>query len=416
MMEYTLTSFIPVIVSAVTSTLLTHTFIGDDPAFTVAPLDMQSLLEIPYIVFAGLLIGCLAAGYIKLIQLFATLNDRPFLLRCLLAGIITGGISIGVPQVMGIGYDTLGAAMLGQLGMMTLVLIVLGKMLTSAAATGLGLPVGLIGPSLLIGACVGALIGQLGSLTNPADMSSDGFYVMLGMSAMMAAVLQAPLAALVSVLELTANPNVILPAMLIIVVATMITSEVFGSKGVFLRTLNTLGLQYPPSPVTQHMQRVGVTSVMERSIARLPPEVDVESAHKALARKPRWILVETEPGDIRCVLHAPDLQAFLDDLPARFLPQVIATAMQDPSKSDDQLVDEVMPEPEPAPLISLLRLPGMRKDVTNVDARVTLLEAQAALNSSGAEAVCVRRTSAPLIAPILGVVTKEQIDSYREVN
>lgn len=416
MMEYTLTSFIPVIVSAVTSTLLTHTFIGDDPAFTVAPLDMQSLLEIPYIVFAGLLIGCLAAGYIKLIQLFATLNDQPFLLRCLLAGIITGGISIGVPQVMGIGYDTLGAAMLGQLGMMTLVLIVLGKMLTSAAATGLGLPVGLIGPSLLIGACVGALIGQLGSLTNPADMSSDGFYVMLGMSAMMAAVLQAPLAALVSVLELTANPNVILPAMLIIVVATMITSEVFGSKGVFLRTLNTLGLQYPPSPVTQHMQRVGVTSVMERSIARLPPEVDAESARKALARKPRWILVETEPGEIRCVLHAPDLQAFLDDLPARFLPQVIATAMQDPSESDEQLVDEVAPEPEPAPLISLLRLPGMRKDVTNVDARVTLLEAQAALNSSGAEAVCVRRTSAPLIAPILGVVTKEQIDSYREVN
>ncbi len=58
----------------------------------------------------------------------------------------------------------------------------------------------------------------------------------------------------------------------------------------------------------------------------------------------------------------------------------------------------------------------MRKDIASVDARVTLLEAQAALKSSGAEAVCVRRTSAPLIAPVLGVVTKEQIDSYREVN
>ena len=73
---------------------------------------------------------------------------------------------------------------------------------------------------------------------------------MLGMSAMMAAVLQAPLAALMAILEMTGNPNIILPAMLIIVVATLTTSELFNCRGVFLTTLNALGLQYPPNPVT----------------------------------------------------------------------------------------------------------------------------------------------------------------------
>ena len=69
---------------------------------------------------------------------------------------------------------------------------------------------------------------------------------MLGMAAMMAAVLQAPLAALVAVLELTANPNVILPAMLVVVGAMLVVSEVFKQRSVFLETLERLGIRYPP--------------------------------------------------------------------------------------------------------------------------------------------------------------------------
>ena len=54
MMEYTIGSFIPVIISAVVSTLLMHYFIGNEPAFFVAPLHLQSLMEIPYIALAGI--------------------------------------------------------------------------------------------------------------------------------------------------------------------------------------------------------------------------------------------------------------------------------------------------------------------------------------------------------------------------
>ena len=80
-------------------------------------------------------------------------------------------------------------------------------------------------------------------------------------SAMMAAVLQAPLAALMTVLELTMNPNVILPAMLIIVVATLVTGEVFKQKSIYLSMLATLGLQYPPNAVTLHLQRAGLVEL-----------------------------------------------------------------------------------------------------------------------------------------------------------
>ncbi len=389
MMEYTIGSFIPVIIAAVTSTLLTHYFIGDEPAFMVAPLQLHSLAEIPYVALAGVIIGCVAAGFIQLVQLFARLNHWPFWARALLAGAITGLTAVVTPEVMGVGYDTVNAAMMGELAIYTLMGITLMKCLCSAAAVGLGIPVGLIGPTFVIGAAVGGILGILGGYLQPGEgtmeITSQGFYVMLGMAAMMAAVLQAPLAALMAVMELTANPNLILPAMLIIVVATLVTGVGFRQKSVFLSTLNTLGLQYPPNPATLHLQRAGVAAIMERRFARLNficPRSEVENA---LLSKPRWIVVETGPGDVRCVLSAPDLQVFMDE-------------------KGQQLND-----------IPLLRIPAQRLDIANVDYRATIQEAQDAIQPAGVEALCIRRTSAPMIASVMGVITQDDIDNYREI-
>ena len=126
---------------------------------------------------------------------------------------------------MGIGYDTVNGALLGSIAITTLLVLVLTKSIASAACLGLGLPLGVIGPTIFIGASFGGVLGLLTEAIAPAGGSSPALYVMLGMCAMMGAVVQAPLAALMTVMELTANPNIILPAMLIIVVATLVTSE-----------------------------------------------------------------------------------------------------------------------------------------------------------------------------------------------
>ena len=140
-----------------------------------------------------------------------------------------------------------------------------------------------------------------GDYLHPDAGISIALYVMLGMAAMMAAVLQAPLAALMAVLELTANPSLMLPAMLIIVVATLTTSVLFRQKSVFLSTLDTLGLKYPPDPVTAHLQRAGVTSIMDRNLVRLPALCDPVDAAEAMRGQPVWVVVESEPGTVRCI-------------------------------------------------------------------------------------------------------------------
>ncbi len=390
MMEYTIGSFIPVILAAVTSTLLTYYFIGPQPAFEVPPLQLASLLEIPYIVLCGVVVGTLAAGYIQLVQLFTRLHDRPFWFRALLTGAVTAAAGYATPEIMGVGYDTVNAAMVGEMALITLAAVLLMKSLASAAAVGLGMPVGIIGPTFVMGAAIGGLMGMLGNTLQTAaaletDSVSTGFYVMLGMAAMMAAVLQAPLAALMAVLELTANPNVIVPAMLIIVIATMVTSEVFRQKSVFISTLSTLGLEYPPNPVRAHLQRASVASIMNRSLIRLPETCTQDEARKAMAAKPRWIVVEKQPGQVRCVMNAADLASYLEH-----------------AEADDDAD------------VSLLRIPGDRRDAADVDYRATLEEAWTLLRSPTVEALCVRRTSAPMIASVRGVITREDIDNYRD--
>jgi len=308
---------------------------------------------------------------------------------------------------MGLGYDTVSGAMLGEIALTTLVLIVALKILTSAAAVGLGLPVGLIGPIFVVGAALGGVLGYLGSYLQPGADISVALYVMLGMAAMMAAVLQAPLAALMAVLELTANPSLMLPAMLIIVVATLTSSVLFRQKSVFLSTLDTLGLKYPPDPVTAHLQRAGVTSIMNRELVRLPALCEPDDAIKAMRDEPIWVVVESEPGAIRCILRGTDLRAYLE---TETFEQ--AAAIADGPQAPEEVAEESATTAAPG-LVDLLEIPAQRLDVASLDYRATLAEAQSVLEEMQTEALCIRRTTAPMIETVLGVVTQRDIDNYR---
>ena len=250
MMEYTIIGFLPVLLATVTATLVNRWAFGDALAFSVPETKLHSLLEVPYIMLAGLAVGMVGGTFMALVKLCAEFEAWPFWTKAATAGAITGALALVTPAVLGVGHDTVNEALLGNLAWTTLLIILVAKTVASAACVGVGLPVGMIGPTLVIGALAGGLLGEAGNALAPGHASDTALYVMLGMAAMMAAVLQAPLAALVAVLELTGNPNIILPAMAVIVVAMLTVRQVFKQRSVFLTTLEGLGIQYPPPPAT----------------------------------------------------------------------------------------------------------------------------------------------------------------------
>ena len=77
MMEYTIASFVPVIVASVAATLTAQFFFADLTTFNIAPVAMTSSLEIPYLLLGGLFIGTVAAAFNQMTQRFAALSKRP---------------------------------------------------------------------------------------------------------------------------------------------------------------------------------------------------------------------------------------------------------------------------------------------------------------------------------------------------
>jgi len=232
--EYSVAGFAPVILAAVSATGLTRAFYGAEPAFQVPDLALRSLWELPYIVGVGAAIGLVAGAFTGLVSFFAARAARlPVWVGATLGGLAVGLCALGVPEVMGIGYDTVNAALLGQLGLATLAAIVAAKLVATTAGVGLGLPGGLIGPMLVIGAAAGGALGVAGAWVAPQYASTSGFYALLGMGAMMAGALHAPLAALTAMLELSGNPNIIWPGMLAAIAAFGTSNQLFRQRPVF---------------------------------------------------------------------------------------------------------------------------------------------------------------------------------------
>ena len=389
MMEYTIAGFTPIILASVSAAFVTQFVYGPEPAFSVPALTMNSLLEIPWILVIAVIMGIAAALFIHLVGSMGWFNHRPILLRVVVAGALMVPVAVLVPQTMGIGYDTVNETINGELGFWLLISVGIAKLLITALTVGLGMPSSIIGPTLFMGATLGGAMGLIGAEIIPDHASSVGFYAMLGMGAMMGAVLQAPLAALMALMELTRNPHIILPGMLIITISSLITSEAFGKKSLFLTVLKSQGLSYQSSPVIQALRRVSVAAIMDKSILRIDRHLTVEEARKALTAEPKWLVVEGSNGPTS-LLPAVDLARYLED-------------------SGKVATDEEADTPES---IDLMDIPANRRDIAPVQYQATLEEALHEFETTSAEALYVQRHVAPMIQRIYGVVLKSDIESY----
>lgn len=383
LMEYTVIGFAPVILAAVSATAVTRLVYGASPAFVVPAANLESVWELPYVLGMGLIIGVLAATFIAMIAR-TTQKTRawPFAVRALLAGILTGLCALPAPQIMGVGYDTVGSTLMGDVALTVLAMIIVFKLLATGLTIGLGMPGGLIGPLVVIGAAAGGALGGFVHWLVPDSVSSSAFYALIGIGAMMAGALHAPLAALTAMLELSGNPNIILPGMLSAIAAYGVSRVVFGQQNVFLTLMRARGLDYRNDPVAQSLRRVGVAAVMETKVAVLPRVLAVDAIEGVLTHGPAWILIHDENRP-RALMPAREL------------------ARQQPETPDKQELD-------------LLEVPAVRLQVAPIALQATLQQALEALEASGAEALYVALPATYGSAVGYGIITRAEIEKSHQ--
>jgi H+/Cl- antiporter ClcA len=376
LLEYSIKGFIPIILASVIGAIVSRAVFGNETAFVVPSLEMGSLLEIPYILLLALVCGVLGSLFILTVNYIQRFNTRPVWQTWGLLGLCAAITSVYLPEVMGIGYDSVNSWLQGETVFALALALLFAKLILSGWAAATGFPGGLIGPSLFMGAAIGAMMGQLSHYFMPDYPVNIGFYAMLGMGAMMAAVLRAPLAALMALLELTANPNIILPGMMAIVIASLTVSEIFHLPSIF-RVQTKLAVNQ--DPVRQLLRNTWVGQVMSQSFYTSSRVIDLTSAQLMLSEQPNWIYLEKEEQ----LLASQDLALFIES--HQF------------ADSDHQDID-------------CLLLPGDRKMVKSISLMANLQYALDQMQSHHIEWLIVHRDEK--LNQVVGIVSRDMIEQY----
>jgi len=235
MLEYAVMSMMPIIIASLTATLISHAVFGNQVELAAPTFEKIASSELVAVIICGFIIGLLSVAFNRLLLSTNKHSQHvPIFWRLTLAGAITGLLGLAAPQILGIGYDTVTATFHNEIALTALLSILIFKLLATTIGLGLGLPGGLIGPTLVIGAVAGSLMGTILQMFFPESTASPGLYAMIGMGAMMGATLQAPLAALLAIFELTLSPHIILPGLIAIVVASLTASEFLNQPSIFV--------------------------------------------------------------------------------------------------------------------------------------------------------------------------------------
>ncbi|MEZ5923702.1 MAG: chloride channel protein [Hyphomicrobiaceae bacterium] len=283
--HFSLTSFVPLVLSSVMATILSQAWFGNVAAFTVPPYEIASYLEVP----AFMLLGIVAAAVAITFQLavlaadwLARNIDMPLVARPAVGGLLIGAMAIWFPEVLGVGYDTTDAALKSQIPVLMMLVLLLAKIAATAIALASRFGGGVFSPTLYLGAMAGGAFGLGADSLFPEIVSSDGLYAILGMGAVAAAVLGAPISTTIMVFELTGGFALSLALLLTVAIGNGLANAVLG-RSFFQAQLEGRGVLLHEGPHRELMKAIRVSDFMQRiDGAPVPlPEADRTRAVRA---------------------------------------------------------------------------------------------------------------------------------------
>ncbi|TNE97328.1 MAG: CBS domain-containing protein [Gammaproteobacteria bacterium] len=230
--HYSLRAFAPVTVAAATGYIVANV-IFDRPALFLVSFDrVEHSYEFLFFAVEGVLCAGLAWAFMRLLRA-STDTARHCVAwpwaRPAVAGLAVGLVALWIPEVMGIGQETLRFATIeGAFGIGELGLIIIAKLAVTALCVGFGFVGGVFSPALLIGILFGAFYGLVLPYLIPVPHSGLVVYAICGMMALASSVIGAPLTTILIVFELTRSYDLTIAAMVAVVFSNLISYRVVG--------------------------------------------------------------------------------------------------------------------------------------------------------------------------------------------
>ena len=297
--HYALSAFAPIVVAGVTGTIVSRLYFGDFPAFIVPSHAYASFLEFPVFALLGVFAALIAISFIRGASAIAVLGEKsglPGWLRPGIAGLAVGAIALFLPQILGVGYEATDAALKGLYPLWLLLALLIFKLIATMACIGLGFGGGVFSPSLFLGAMLGGVFGLITADIFPGLEIVAGSHSLIGMGAVAAAVLGAPISTILIIFELTGNYPLTVATMVAVGVSTIITQRVQAGS-FFLGQLKTRGIDPTGGREDQLLHQVRVHQVMVEDLGRVGILAPLEKVRELLPQAPFETLYVVDDGD-----------------------------------------------------------------------------------------------------------------------
>ena len=270
-----------VVLSSVTSWMVLHLVLGDEPLFHVGAYHLVSAWEL--LVYGALgVVGGL--GSVAFVKLLLALRRRFYGLPrwSLWAQPVVGGLTVGllcyvVPQILGVGYDQVDRVLGGEVVLKFVVLLALLKMIATAVCYASGNAGGIFGPSMFIGAMLGAAVGRVAHIALPDVTAGPGAYALVGMGTAFAGIIRTPLTSVFMIFEVTRDYTIIVPLMISNLIAFYI-SQKFQHEPIYEALSRQDGLHLPTGAFREHGRHLRVTSAIREAPEPLPADCTLREA------------------------------------------------------------------------------------------------------------------------------------------
>ena len=305
MIDLTMASLMPILVSCVTATCFTYIFRGDAALFTFHLDNPWSVERVPACIGLGVFCGLVSLYFIRTMgfceDIFARFKDRPYV-KLVIGGLMLSMLIYLFPSLYGEGYGPINLLLngssdadwerilnnslfSGQVEMLIpyIALVLLTKVFATSATNGGGGCGGTFAPSLFIGCFSGFLFSRLWNIYEVGVNVPEKNFALMGMAGVMSGVMHAPLTGIFLIAELTGGYNLFLPLM-IVSISSYLTIIIFEPHSIYSSRLAKQGKLITHNTDHAVLTLMQLDSVIDKDFLSVGPETELADIVRKISR------------------------------------------------------------------------------------------------------------------------------------
>jgi chloride channel protein, CIC family len=305
-----------VVLASATSWAMLRLLLGNNPLFHVPQYELVHPLEFGVYAILGIVGGFLSVAFTKLLlgmrKRFLLLPRKTSWWHPVVGGVTVGLMGWVVPQALGVGYSYVGEALNGTMAFKLMALLVVLKLVGVTVSYASGNAGGIFGPSLFLGAMLGGAVGSVAHHLLPAYTATPGAYALVGMGALFAGIVRAPMTSVLMIFEMTRDYAVIVPLMIANLTSLFISSR-FQRQPIYEALAHQDGIHLPNRKILDELGQRNVLQVMRSATETLTAQMSVREAMERMRPSQFHAWPVTDEGSLVGVLSRTALESALKD-------------------------------------------------------------------------------------------------------